>query len=156
MEFVKRGAWRYACVACTACQEIKELRIDFWNKLVKQEKKYICRTCGAKNRLTKHGFSINIRNPKDESNWLYRRWQNMKKRCSSYETYVKRGIKVCEDWDQDFLSFKTWAESFGASEDLELDRIDNDKNYCPDNCRWVSHKENCRSGGRSGKFKKIL
>ncbi len=76
----------------------------------------------------------------------------MKKRCVMYESYVARGIKVCEEWDKNFLAFKSWAEANGADPKLELDRKNNDLGYAPDNCRWVTHKENCRRGGRSGKF----
>ena len=56
-----------------------------------------------------------------------------------------RGIHICEEWKSEFTNFYDWAISHGYTESLELDRIDNDKGYSPDNCRWVTHKENCNN-----------
>lgn len=55
--------------------------------------------------------------------------------------YQDRGIKVCDDW-LIFENFRDWALSHGYSDDLEIDRIDNNKGYHPDNCQWVSRREN--------------
>lgn len=71
---------------------------------------------------------------------LYRAWRHMIWRCEdvhdkNYSSYGGRGITVCPEW-KDFLTFKAWADKSGYAENLELDRIDNDKGYCPDNCRW--------------------
>lgn len=68
-------------------------------------------------------------------------WNGMKARClnpnaTSYKSYGARGITVCEEW-LTFENFHKWAMSNGYDDGLELDRIDNDKNYCPENCRWV-------------------
>ena len=76
---------------------------------------------------------------------LYRIWTNMKQRCfnnqsSSYEDYGGRGIVVCDEW-LEFQAFRDWALSHGYSEDLSIDRTDNDGNYCPENCRWATAKE---------------
>jgi hypothetical protein len=152
MDFVRKGSWRYAVLKCTLCGTKKEVRIDVFNRLNKENKVYCCVICSSSTKAFKHGFSLNIRNKINADNWLYRRWQAMKKRCVMYESYVARGIKVCEEWDKNFLAFKSWAEANGADPKLELDRKNNDLGYAPDNCRWVTHKENCRRGGRSGKF----
>ena len=55
--------------------------------------------------------------------------------------YQDRGITVCDEWLV-FENFRDWALSHGYKDDLQIDRIDNDKGYCPENCRWVTPKEN--------------
>jgi len=102
----------------------------------------------------KHGLSINKNNKANEKNWLYGRWQRMKYRCKRYPTYIAKGITVCKEWENDFEAFYKWACNNGADKNLELDREDNLKGYTPENCRWVTHKENMRPGGRS--FKKTI
>ena len=77
---------------------------------------------------------------------LYSRWTNMKDRCNnphniSYPNYGGRGIQVCEEWQHDFQAFFDWAMANGYREDLTLDRINNDGNYEPSNCRWATKLE---------------
>ena len=58
----------------------------------------------------------------------------------SYKYYGGRGICVCDDW-KDYLKFKEWALSHGYEDGLSLDRIDNNSQYCPENCRFVTMKQ---------------
>jgi hypothetical protein len=80
-------------------------------------------------------------------NRLYSIWTTMKQRCYNpknvnYKLYGARGIIVCSEWRFSFRSFKTWAFQNGYDEKLTIDRINNDGNYEPDNCRWVTREEN--------------
>lgn len=79
---------------------------------------------------------------------LYDRWILIKQRCSNsktpnYHRYGGRGITICDEWKNNYVAFRDWSLRNGYSEELELDRKDNDGNYTPDNCRWVTHAENC-------------
>lgn len=78
---------------------------------------------------------------------LYKVWNGMKRRChepqaQNYRWYGGRGITVCEEWRHDFLTFRTWAENNGYEKGMELDRINNDLGYNPDNCRWLTKLDN--------------
>ena len=97
------------------------------------------KSCGCiiyeqKTRLT-HGMT---------GTTLHNRWLNMKSRCYNpknkrYARYGGRGITVCQEW-MDFTNFYNWSINNGFNESLTLDRIENDKGYCPQNCRWATQK----------------
>lgn len=77
---------------------------------------------------------------------LYRVYCGIKARCYNpknecYRIYGGRGITMCEEWKNNFLSFYNWAINNGHREDLSIDRINNDGNYEPNNCRWATPKE---------------
>lgn len=87
---------------------------------------------------------------------IYITWNNMKSRCMnpqniSYSNYGGRGITVCERW----LSFENFIADMGPTykQGLQLDRIDNNKGYSPDNCRWVTHKENQNNKRNNRRFR---
>ena len=85
--------------------------------------------------IVKHGMSYSR---------LYKVWKDMKGRCykptsKRFSAYGARGIKVCDEW-LSFENFYKWSLSNGYSDDLTIDRINNDGNYEPSNCRWVTMK----------------
>lgn len=82
----------------------------------------------------------------EEGTRLYGIWRGMKSRCynpnvQKYKDYGGRGIKICEEWLDDFQAFYDWAMSHGYTDALSIDRIDVDGNYEPSNCRWATAKE---------------
>ena len=87
---------------------------------------------------------------------LYRVWGGIKKRCFNpshpyYTHYGGRGITVCEEWKDSFEAFEMWALENGYAEHLTIDRIDNNGNYCPENCRFVTQTEQIRNRSISRK-----
>lgn len=76
---------------------------------------------------------------------VYNIWRGIKGRCNnqnstSYKNYGKRNITICEEWKNSFEQFYEWAINHGYKENLSIDRINNEGNYEPSNCRWVSSK----------------
>ena len=85
---------------------------------------------------------------------LSRIYSMMKQRCynskmPNFKYYGARGIAVCDEWRNDSQSFYEWAILNGYKEELTLDRIDNNGNYEPSNCRWVDMKKQTRNNSRN-------
>ena len=90
---------------------------------------------------------------------LYRRWADMKTRvknprCRCAKNYGNRGISLCKQWEH-YEPFRDWALSHGYRDDLTLDRIDVDGDYCPDNCRWITLREQCRNKRNTARYENI-
>lgn len=80
-------------------------------------------------------------------------FRSMKQRCynvknKGYKWYGAKGIKVCDEWLNNPKLFEDWSLKNGYEDNLTIDRIDENKNYSPDNCRWISFNENSRRAGK--------
>lgn len=105
------------------------------------------RSCGC---LQKEKVSQSSRTHGQSKTRLYQIWCHMKNRCykdnnSFYEVYGGRGIIICEEWLNSPEVFMEWSNKNGYSDNLQIDRINNNGNYSPNNCRWVSCSENIRN-----------
>lgn len=109
------------------------------------------KSCGClkdectKGRMTQHGES---------GTRLHNIWKAMRKRCrnernSDYAYYGGRGIHVCTDWDESYEAFRDWAYKNGYEDGLTIDRIDVDRDYEPENCRFVDMKTQCNNRSNS-------
>ena len=134
----KHTYWECLC----SCGEVAVVRAD-----ALLEGKTLSCGCFNSDKSTTHGESHTR---------LFQTYKNMMSRCYdennvAYKNYGGRGITVCDEWD-DFITFKKWAEERGYNDTSVIDKIDNDKGYCPENCRWVGWKE---SGSNRSNVKMI-
>lgn len=102
------------------------------------------KTCGCGRHHENHGLS-----KLPETQVLYGRWLAMQDRCrnpkcKAYPYYGARGVRVCRAW-RSFKAFYKWALRTGFRKELEIDRRNTLKGYNPQNCRWVTRRQNCRN-----------
>lgn len=112
------------------------------------------RSCGClatelkKKRATRHGLLADGKRPRTFNIWCSMKMRCLNPNAINYHSYGGRGIGICEEW-MTFENFHRWAMANGYADDLEIDRIDNDGDYCPENCRWVTREQNQRNTSRT-------
>lgn len=137
-----RNHIRFVTAKCE-CGTIKEYRLAS----IATKSRTPTQSCGCLKRdvwakiIYKHGLY---------STKLHTVWGNIKKRCywdksKDYHNYGARGIRMHEEWKNDFKTFYDWSINNGWKEGLQIDRKNNNGNYEPSNCRFVSGKENCNN-----------
>ena len=114
---------------------------EVWTSSYKCRPSKHCPSCAMSINNTKHG---------KRDTKLYNVYYGMLGRCynakqKDYKHYGARGIQVCDQWKEDFMSFYDWANSNGYAKGLSIDRKDNDKEYSPSNCRWVKQNIQVRN-----------
>lgn len=131
----KRHYWKCRCDCGTIREVVRTSLVSGRSTSCGCVHSEIARTVLAQTATT-HGWS---------KTRLYKIWSGMKKRCNNpksnnYCDYGGRGISVCREWNN-FEPFRDWAIANGYNDNLSIDRIDNDGNYEPNNCRWASAKQ---------------
>jgi len=131
------------CVDCgLEAHNEKELERFMKDARSTSGRRHLCNQCLSKRRKE--------RRKTDDRHYLRVRFQGMKRRCydpndPAFSRYGGRGIIICQEWLDDPNAFINWAFVNGFQRDLQIDRIDNDGAYAPDNCRWVTPQVQARN-----------
>ena len=120
-------------------------------------------SCGCLRRETTSQRGIaNAKHGESHSNRtrLYSIWCGMRQRCenpnrTAYKLYGGKGVSVCDEW-KDYQKFKAWAEANGYADNLSIDRIDSNGNYCPENCRWITLSDNVARANKNHTTRKVI
>lgn len=129
-------AWKCKCLLCGNIRVVETAWLTSGNS-----KSCGCQSYkGKNNSIYRHGLT---------NHKLYKMWGDIKTRCynqksRAYKYYGGKGITMCDEWKNDFVKFYEWALDNGYEEGLSIERRDNSKNYCPDNCTFITFADQQR------------
>jgi len=129
----------YTTIQCKQC----DCDIDVWKYDLTRKTPHrgLCKECAIKKR----SIDMIAKTDRDDI-YLKKQLRNIKARCSgkydNYSSYTRKGISVCPEWMNSSDAFVRWAKDNGWDKELTIDRIDNNGNYEPSNCRWITNKQN--------------
>lgn len=131
---------------CPKCTQLKPVSEFYRSIKYSDGLQFWCKEC---QRYSRSGLA-KPRNHGESQTPLYRVWRGMRNRCSdpkasNYRWYGGRGVRVCAEWETDFLSFKSWSLAHGYEPGMQIDRVDTDGNYEPRNCRWTTRIQNLQN-----------
>jgi len=133
-----------------------------WVALGSNLKQGQTRSCGCLRKeiasIASQRFITHGDNKRGKTARLYSIWGKMNSRCYgvnhlAYKYYGGRGISVCNEWKTSYSTFKFWAMRNGYQDNLTIDRVDNDGNYEPNNCQWITRSENSKKSNRERRRK---
>lgn len=137
----KYGHWIYKCI-CNKCGFEKD---SHYGAISSKHKTTVCNHLRVNGEYIPYGHVWNNQR-------LKRILQGMIRRCydetdKDYCWYGKQGVQICEQWLKVPASFEEWAVSSGYADNLTIDRIEPNQDYCPENCRWIPLEDNSRRAG---------
>lgn len=138
----KYGHWIYKCI-CNECGFEKD---SHYGAITGKYKATVCSHLRANGEYVSYGYVW-------KNQRLKRILRGMIRRCydendKDYCWYGEQGIRIYEQWLKEPATFEEWAMSSGYADNLTIDRIESDKDYCPENCRWIPLEENARRAGQ--------
>ena len=138
---IKEGKRKFAIFRCH-CGKEKKIRID-------QVTSGNTKSCGCMQKALHNYSRLNYRHG-ERNTRLYNIFHKMQERCynpnyAERQYYSDRGITVCDEWKGNYVAFRNWSLNNGYANNLSIDRIDVNKGYSPDNCRWVDAKVQSRN-----------